>query len=585
MRYMIIVDVGSTTSKALLFGEKGQGWRLLERGESGTTVEAPYEDVTVGVRRAISIIQERTKIPIIQGDDDFWQLLVEDFLATSSAGGGLQMVVCGNIGKLSAESAERAAMGGGAILLDVFAVDDGLSLFQRMERLRSLRPDMVLLSGGVEGAQVANFLVEMCDFIRTARPRPKFGYSHDLPVIYAGTSSGVSIVEDLLGEGFVVKTVANLRPSITTENLEPTREAIHDLFIEHVMSHAPGYGRLQERVSLPLMPTPTAVGDILTIYARSRKINVLCIDIGGATTDVFSVVAGNFVRTVSANLGMSYSIGNVAAATGVENLMRWIPHSHPLSDDDLLNRIGNKLLFPVTIPAVLEDLWAEQAAGREALRLSFIDHQEIAKVQKPQGIFADTLTDLPEAVEIDAFDLIIGSGGVLSNTPLRGQAAAILLDAFQPIGVTQLMVDSVFMLPHLGAFARIDETGALAILEQDCLIPLGTALAPLGWVARGNVGLTISGKSCTGRDIQGSARGGELVCVPLGKDETAEIQVSVSGGARWSGDLRVTVRGGVSGIILDMRGRPLLFDKEHLTEYPNAWLLELTKGERQGGNG
>ncbi|MCL2498016.1 MAG: glutamate mutase L, partial [Symbiobacteriaceae bacterium] len=259
MKRMVIVDVGSTTTKALLFQEEAGVWHLLFRGEAGTTVEAPDEDVMVGVRRSIQMLQDRSGITLLgEGDNGELHLSSDHFLATSSAGGGLQMVVCGNVGNISAESAERAAMGGGAILLDLFSNDDGLSQFQRLERLRHLRPDMILLSGGIEGASVIGFVVEMCDFIRTARPRPKFGYTHALPVIYAGSSSGIPVVEDLLGEGFVLKIVPNLRPGIAEENLGPTREAIHDLFIEHVMSNAPGYGRLQRQVTWPLIPTPVA---------------------------------------------------------------------------------------------------------------------------------------------------------------------------------------------------------------------------------------------------------------------------------------------------------------------------------------
>ena len=142
------------------------------------------------------------------------------------------MVVCGHVGRISAESAQRAALGGGAVLLDVFAADDGRTLFQRMERLRTLRPDMILLSGGVDGAEPGSFMIEMCDFIRSAHPKPKFGYQYTLPIIYAGTSKAVDLVEDLLGDQFSLKIVDNLRPSFQEENLTPTREAIHELFID-----------------------------------------------------------------------------------------------------------------------------------------------------------------------------------------------------------------------------------------------------------------------------------------------------------------------------------------------------------------
>ena len=581
---MIVVDVGSTTTKALLFEQRDKDWSLCQRGEAPTTVEAPEEDVMAGVLRAVSLLERRSGLSLLNLSSEGPVFKVDSFLATSSAGGGLQMVVCGNVARLSAESAERAALGGGAILLDVFSADDGLTLFQRLERLRALRPDMILLSGGVEGASVISFVVEMCDFIRTAKPRAKFGYAHRLPVIYAGASSGAAIVEDLLGEDFVIKVVANLRPSFGMENLIPAREAIHEAFIEHVMSNAPGYGRLQELTALPILPTPTAVAEILIKYAVQRSINILCVDIGGATTDIFSVVDGHFTRSVSANYGMSYSIGNVTAAAGLERLMRWIPDGELIvSAAEMQDRLGNKLLYPVTIPATIADLLVEQAAAREALRLSFEDHLALARIPRKAGLFEPGLLDKEDSLEIGMINLIIGSGGVLSNAPQRLQAAAMLLDAFQPVGATELMVDSIFMLPHLGAFSKVDEDAALEILSNDCLIPLGTSLSPLGWVEPGSVGIEITGRSSQGRDIRGKASGGCIETIPLATGETAELTISTGNGAHWPWSSKLTVRGGVGGIILDMRGRPLLFDEKHLTEYEAWWLRGETT--EKGGEG
>lgn len=574
---LIITDVGSTTTKALLFEKSENKWQLISRGESATTVEAPYADVMIGVLRSIQMLEDRSGRKLLQDSGQGLTPTTDQYLSTSSAGGGLQMVVCGHVSRISAESAQRAALGGGAVLLDVFAADDGRSLFQRMERLRTLRPDMILLSGGVEGAEPGSFLIEMCDFIRSAQPKPKFGYQYTLPIIYAGTSKAVDLVEDLLGEQFALKVVDNLRPSFHEENLAPTREAIHELFIEHVMSHAPGYARLKEITTVSLMPTPTAVGEILMRYASHRRKNILCVDIGGATTDVFSVVNGFYVRTVSANYGMSYSIGNVATTAGVENLMRWLPNQN-LTAAVMMNRIGNKLIYPTTIPATPEDLQVEQAVGREALRLSFEDHRAIAKVQKPKGLFSNGLTDASKELSIDIFDTIIGSGGVLSNAPERGQAAAMLLDAFQPEGVTELMVDSVFMLPHLGIFSQNDEAGALDILDRECLIPLGCALAPGGSGTAGQTALIVQGRTDSGREIKLEGHWGELLAVPLSKEETVQLQISTHNGARWPMDkLRVTVRGGLSGLMLDLRGRPLARETWPQQRYEQIWLDALCR--------
>ncbi len=83
--------------------------------------------------------------------------------------------------------------------------------------------------------------------------------------------------------------VDNLRPVLERENLLPAREEIHDLFMEHVMAQAPGYNKLMDWTDAPIMPTPGAVGLIIKSVADEMKIEAVGVDIGGATTDVFSV--------------------------------------------------------------------------------------------------------------------------------------------------------------------------------------------------------------------------------------------------------------------------------------------------------
>ena len=314
---ILATDCGSTTTKAILIEKQGAEYRLTTRGEAPTTVEAPFDDVTVGVSNAVREIEELSGRTILDADGKVITPTpgrtgrgVDLYLSTSSAGGGLQMTVAGVVKAMSAESAERAALGAGAIIMDVIAVDDGRKEYQKVERIRALRPDMILMSGGTDGGTVTH-LTEMAEMLRSADPKPRLGVGLKLPVIYAGNVEARKGVEDIIGDVVDLREVPNLRPTLDRENLGPAREAIHELFLEHVMQQAPGYAKLMTWTSAGIMSTPNAVGKIMETIARERHIDVLGVDIGGATTDVFSVFGGTFVRTVSANLGMSYSICNV----------------------------------------------------------------------------------------------------------------------------------------------------------------------------------------------------------------------------------------------------------------------------------
>lgn len=573
VRSILATDCGSTTTKAILIERQPDGeFRLVVRGEAPTTVEAPFDDVTVGVVNAVREVEELSGKAIVGPDGKPITPAVDAvsgvdlYLSTSSAGGGLQMTVAGVVKAMSAESAQRAALGAGAIIIDVIAVDDGRKEFQRVERLRQLRPDMILMSGGTDGGTV-NHLVEMAEMLVAADPQPRLGIGLKLPVIYAGNAAAFAQVNELVGDRVALRQVENLRPTLERENLLPAREAIHDLFLEHVMQQAPGYGKLSGWTSTGIMSTPNAVGKIMQTIAEQRGISVLGVDIGGATTDVFSVFSGVFNRTVSANLGMSYSICNVLTEAGVENIKRWLPFH--VTDAELRNQLRNKMIRPTTIPQRLIDLQIEQAVCREALRLAFDHHKSLARgltgvtTEKNIGnIFAQAGTG-QTLVNLLMLDMIVGSGGVLSHAPRREQAALMMMDAYQPEGITLLTVDSIFMMPQLGILSTVLPDAATQVFERDCLIYLGTCIAPVGTGREGEPCVTVQFRGQTEAIPSGK------VCVfPLGfrngndgEPETVEIVVTPAKGfdlGEGKGrEIRRTVSGGVAGVIVDTRGRPL----------------------------
>ena len=383
IKSILATDCGSTTTKAILIEEVDGEYRLVARGEAPTTVEAPFEDVTIGVRNAIREIQELTGKQFLQESEERGVLTprkdpktgVDVYLSTSSAGGGLQMMVAGVVKNMTAESAERAALGAGAIVMDAIAINDGRLPYQKIQRIRELRPDMILVSGGIDGGTITH-VAELAELISAAEPRPRLGIGYNLPIIYAGNKDARTYVKDILGSKTDLRIVDNLRPVLEQEMLGPARHEIHNLFMEHVMAQAPGYAKLMKWTDAPIMPTPGAVGLIIHNTAKQEGITVVGVDIGGATTDIFSVFQEKFNRTVSANLGMSYSICNVLTEAGVDNILRWVPFD--IDTGDLRNRIRNKMIRPTTIPQTLEDLVIEQAMAREALRLAFDHHKSLA---------------------------------------------------------------------------------------------------------------------------------------------------------------------------------------------------------------
>ncbi len=572
IRSILATDCGSTTTKAILIEKRGEEYQLVVRGEAPTTVEAPVEDVTAGVINAITEVEELAGRKLLnngvilkpqRGDEG-----VDIYISTSSAGGGLQMMVAGVVRNLTAESAERAALGAGAIVMDVIASNDKRLPHEKIERIRHLRPDMLLLSGGIDGGTTSH-VVELAEIIAAARPKPRLGIAYELPLIYAGNIEARESITERLQDVMALEITDNLRPVLERENLMPTRHKIQDQFLEHVMAHAPGYRKLIDWTDAPIMPTPGAVGEIIQTVSTQQDIQVVGVDIGGATTDVFSVFKNKegepiFNRTVSANLGMSYSVSNVLVEAGLENVLRWVPFD--IEVGDLRNRIKNKMIRPTTIPQTLQELILEQAIAREALRLAFEQHKQLAVelrgVQQQRTISEafDQAESGQTLVDMFSLDMLVGSGGVLSHAPRRQQAMLMMIDAFQPEGITHLAVDSIFMMPQLGVLAQVNPEAATQVFERDCLIHLGTAIAPVGVAKVGETCLSIEVRIAGNPPVTEDVPYGELrlYSLPLGEKASLKLQPSrrFDVGAGNGQVVEAEALGGVVGLVVDTRGRP-----------------------------
>lgn len=582
IRSVLATDCGSTTTKAILIELRGDEYRLIVRGEAPTTVEAPFEDVTRGVLNAVMEVEELAGRKLLDGDRIITPQVSESegadiYLSTSSAGGGLQMMVTGVVKSMTGESAERAALGAGAIVMDIIASNDGRLPHEKIRRIRDLRPDMILLSGGIDGGTTTH-VVELAEIVAAADPKARLGASYQMPVIYAGNKEAADLIKERLEDKTALTISENIRPTMERENLMPARHAIHDLFMEHVMAHAPGYKKLMGWTPIPIMPTPGAVGSIISTIAKREGIQVIGVDIGGATTDVFSVFDMDegkdgekaetvFNRTVSANLGMSYSVSNVLVEAGIENVMRWVPFD--MDDSEVRNRIKNKMIRPTTIPHTLQELILEQALAREALRLAFKQHKDLAvglKGVQQERTISDTFDQTASGatlINMMALDLLVGSGGALSHAPKRVQSAMMMLDAFLPEGVTELAVDSIFMMPQLGVLAEVEnetaKKAATDVFIKDCMIHLGTVVAAVGKGKPGGKCMKVSVTLPTGGYEEFELTYGTLKRIELEVGTEAEVSVEPGGsfdvGAGKGKALRRRLKGGVVGLIFDARGR------------------------------
>jgi uncharacterized protein (TIGR01319 family) len=520
--YVLLSDVGSTTTKVLLI-DVGDNARFVADAEIPTTVEKPDEDVCIGLIAACRALEKKTDIPIVGDDGD----IMLPYFTTSSAGGGLQMLVIGLTIADTARSAKKATLGAGGVILKTITVDDGLHPVERMRLITELHPDMILMAGGIDGGNVAS-VVMLAETLSLSNPVPKFISTAKIPLVFCGNKDAREFVTKILGDMFEMSVIENIRPTLGEENIGPAKEKIHELFMENVMERAPGYDELKKWVAADIIPTPAGVENIVGLYTDSSGEKALVVDMGGATTDIFTNAGGEFRRTVAANVGMSYSVSNILAEAGAENVMKHLPVDY--SEEEVRNYTANKTLNPTYVPEHKWEKAVERAAAIEGLRLAWGQHKRLHFKKELRtflgirgfGVYSADFALVggvkrAESFKVSDIDLVIGAGGVLSHTDTKNEALWMLAEGFLPEGITKLAVDRSFKSPHLGVLAGHDPATALELFSGKCLEDIGYIIAPVGAIKRWRNALTVVVKR-NGSEKVHRLKGGDFLFLENGGD-------------------------------------------------------------------
>lgn len=493
---ILITDVGSTTTKALLISVDDSGNSFFAGGVNvPTTVEKPAENVCIGISKALEELEKITGRSLTDSSG----LPSVPYLTTSSAGGGLQMLVFGLTSVETGRIAEKTANNAGGVVLKTMSIDDGLQAVEKMLYIQSLHPDMIMLAGGTDGGAIAG-VVRLAELLTLSDPEPKFKQHIRIPLVYCGNTEARSFVSEVLKDTFDIHIVENVRPTMDEMNMEPARKKVHSLFMENVMERAPGYSNLKELVISDILPTPAGVENVLRLYSDNTGENVILMDMGGATTDIFSHITGEYNRTVAANTGMSYSMANILAESGIKSVIKYLPGS--FSKEDVRNYLYNKTVNPTYVPLESGEVLVEQAAAICGSETAWKQHLETCARIKKLGFlerlkkrnrkpFEETfVTSNDSNFNLSDIDMVIGAGGVVSNA--KGlMAFRMLCEGFKPYGITCLAVDRSFRSPHLGVLSEIEPGKALNLFTQECLEKIGWVVAPFGRMQEGDTVLRV----------------------------------------------------------------------------------------------
>lgn len=392
---VLSVDIGSTWTKGALFETRDGGLAVLARAKTPTTPHLP---------QGFSHVEEELVRVAGEGERPVvaW---------SSSAHGGLAVTALGLVPDWTLAAARAAALSAGARITSVFSYQ----LTPRdLARLNAERPDILLFSGGTDGGNTA-FVSHNARVLR--------GLSRDTVIVYAGNRDAAAEVAEVLGDR-PLELADNVLPDLREPSPESAREAIRRVFLARIVE-GKGLSELVGRTGSVPKPTPLAMLDYVRALGRDGRLGrFVCLDLGGATCDVYSHGAATPAeaamataglpepvtkRTVEGDLGMRVSARPAAEAAGpwVERLLR----SRELESRD----------FDAWIDAVHEDPARLPADAREAaldgvLAVACVGAAVARHAGRIEIVYtANGPTELKRGKDLRGFDTIVCSGGLLSR--------------------------------------------------------------------------------------------------------------------------------------------------------------------------
>ncbi|MEO7018813.1 MAG: glutamate mutase L [Ktedonobacteraceae bacterium] len=570
-RAILVADCGTVFTKVSLLGLVEGQYRLMACGEAPTTVVAPHKDITKGIIQAISEIERVTGHTFVakgrilspqQSTGDG----VDLFVAAISAGGPIRLVVLGAVSPQLAEMTAQAVSGlyaethvipspsfsaassGGQGSWSAERVQ--LEWERQLQSMRELQPHAALIVGQTETPAGATPLQEACQLVVNAlqdQRKQGAGRNTPLPVLYAASPQYVEAVRRML-HGFA--EVTRVEPLNSPAGLGPVSLATTALYERDVIQRVPGYEQMRSWSPAAPVGAAGSLSSLVRFLAQHYSMNVTAVDVGASTTSVMmGGERGEFISMVNAGVGVGPNIGAILQQVGMQRIVRWLPFD--ITEDELRQYVMNRMMHPQVVPTSQRDLQIAQAFAREAIILTV---EAGAHAQSRQF----------------SADLILATGGVLAHAPKYGQAMLLLLDALQPRGVTSMVLDRTMLISQLGAVATVSPVAAVQVNENDAVMHrLGTCVVPFGDLPVGQPAIRVDVEYSNGRKVTAEVMSGSIEVIPLQVNEQALLSlypastVDVGLGVGERARAAEEIDGGLVGLVIDARGRPLTFAQDN----------------------
>ena len=461
MRNVLLVDFGSTYTKVTAVDLERE--ELLGHAQSWTTVDT---DINEGLEKAVAKLEEITG-----------KLEYEAAYACSSAAGGLRMLVSGLVPALTAEAARRASLGAGAKIVKTYSYglteEDG-------EDIVAQQPDIFLLAGGIDGGNT-DCIIGNAKVLAAA--------GGDFPILIAGNRNAAAECERILA-GREIYRCENVMPRLGELRVEGVQERIREVFLRKIVQ-AKGLDKAQRLLDGVAMPTPAAVMEAIRLLSEGTENekgigDLIAVDVGGATTDVYSVARGEptrantimkglpepyLKRTVEGDIGMRYSVHGIMDAATPEGLAMLAG----MDTAEVRRRCDELRAHTDAVPQNEADRDMDYALASAAVSTGVTRHA--GRVEETFTALGRTW--LQTGKDLGDVERIVLTGGSLIHTDrAREIASHAMLNHGDPMALrpkrAEVLVDRKYILAAMGLLSQHEADIALRIMKKE-LVSDGTA--------------------------------------------------------------------------------------------------------------
>ncbi len=557
---VLAVDIGSTQTRVMFFDVVSGRYRFVGRGTSPTTSGAPFFDATEGIWRAIENLQTYTERMFISKEGGLIIPSTSDnegvdiMVATMSAGPPLQTVIVGLLDDVSLKHAQHLAETTYSEIVSRISLNDQRTPSDRINLITSIRPDLIILTGGTNGGATRSILtmlelVGLASYLIEKNQKPQ--------IIFAGNKDLQDEVKTSLEKISKLHITANILPLLGEEQLFPAQKTISEVYNQIRLQQTGGIRELLSWTNGHFTSSAAGLGRAIKFLSQKYEPEkgVLGVDLGSQNTVLAGGFSGEEVLKVYPHLGIGSGARGILEESSLFDIQRWL--AVPITAQEIENYIFNKSVNPEIIPSEPDQLAIEHALAKQAFSIA---------VQRSLPAFNLKAKNSGGKL-LPPVEPIIGAGKVLTEAPSYLESFNILLDGLQPTGVTTLALDQNNMLSFLGAISERNPLLTVQIIESSTFLNLGTVIAPVGTARIGTPILRVTLSRADGRTSTRDIKFGTIVPLPVETGEKVSLHLRPfhrfdigMGGSGKSG--KVNAVGGVLGVIIDARGRPLQFSSE-----------------------